>query len=86
VTFSPSASFHNLGSTVNTDNLLEEEIQYRMTFGNKAYYANKCFFKSRLFCKKTKLKLYCSIVRPTVTHRCETWGLKESTKKPVNGI
>ena len=40
-----------LGSTVNSDNSIEEEIQYRITLGNEAYYANQ-FFKSRLFSKK----------------------------------
>jgi len=37
-----------LGSTVNSDNSVEEEIQYRITLGNKAYYANEFLFKSRL--------------------------------------
>jgi hypothetical protein len=45
----------------------------------------ECFFKSRLVSKKSKLKLYCSI-RPAVTYGCETWVLKETIKKPVNGI
>ena len=36
--------------------------------------------------KKSKLKLYWSIIRPTVTHGCETWGLKETIKKPVNPL
>jgi hypothetical protein len=55
---------------------IEEEIQYRITLGNKAYYANQFFFKSRLDCKKSKLQLYCSIIRPTVTYGCETWVLE----------
>ena len=29
-----------LGSTVNSDNSIEEDMQYRITLGNKAYYAN----------------------------------------------
>jgi len=44
-------SYKYLGSTVNSDNSIEEEIQYRITLGNEAYYANQ-FFKSRLFSKK----------------------------------
>jgi hypothetical protein len=66
---------------VNNDNLIEEEIQYRITLGNKAYYANQFFFKSTLFCEKSKLKLYWSIIRPTVTYACGTWVLKETIKK-----
>jgi len=66
------------GQSVNSDNSVEEEIQYTITLGNKAYYANQFFFKSRLVSKKSKLKLYWSIIRPTVTYGCETWVLKET--------
>jgi hypothetical protein len=27
--------------------------------------------------------LYCSIIRPTVTCGCETWGLKENVKNQL---
>jgi hypothetical protein len=50
-------------SIVNSVNSIEEEIQYRITFGNKAYYANQILFKSILVSKKLKLKLYWSIIR-----------------------
>jgi len=33
-----------LDSTVSSDNLIEEEIQNRITLGNKAYYANQFLF------------------------------------------
>jgi hypothetical protein len=46
---------------------IEEEIQYRITLGNKAYYTKQFFFKIRLVPKKLKLKLYWSVIRPTVT-------------------
>jgi len=55
-------SYKYLGSTVNSDNSIEEELQHRITLGNKAYYANQLFFKSRLVSKKPKLKLYWSII------------------------
>ena len=79
-------SYSNLGSTVNSRNSIEEEIQYRITLGNKAYYANQSFSKSRLVSKKSKLKLYWTIIRPTVTYACEAWVLKVTIKKKVNGI
>jgi hypothetical protein len=44
-----------------------------------AYYANQFLFESRLVSKKSKLKLYWSIIRPTVTYVCEaSWVLKET--------
>jgi len=35
---------------------------------------------NRLVSKKSKLKLYWSIIRPTVTYACEAWVLKETIK------
>jgi hypothetical protein len=74
-------SHRYLGSTVNSDNSIEEEIQYRITLGNKAYYTNQCFFKSRLVSKKSKLKLYCSIIKPIATYACEAWVFERNHKK-----
>jgi hypothetical protein len=51
--------------------------------GNKTYYANQFFFKRKLVSKKSKLKCYCSIIRPTVTDGCETWGLKDTIKNQL---
>jgi hypothetical protein len=36
-----------------------------------------------LVSKKSKLKLYCSIIRPTVIYGCETWVLKETVKNKL---
>ena len=71
-------SYKYLASTVNSDNSIEEEIQYRITLGNKAYYANQFLFQSRSVSKKSKLKLYWSIIRPIVTYGCEVWVWKET--------
>ena len=38
-------------------------------------------FKSNLVSKKSKLKLYWLVIRPTVVYGCETWVLKESIKQ-----
>jgi hypothetical protein len=54
-----------------------------ITLGNKAYYTNQFIFKSRLVSKKSKLELYCSIIRRTVTYGCETWLLKETIKNKL---
>jgi hypothetical protein len=67
-----------LRSIVNTDNKLEEGIKERIAIGNKFYFANKKMFQSRLISKRTKLKLYYSVIRPMITYSCETWVLKET--------
>jgi hypothetical protein len=44
-------SYNYLGSTVNNDNSIEEEIQNRITLGSKAHYAKEFLFKIRLVSK-----------------------------------
>ena len=63
---------------VNGNNTLEEEIRERIVKGNKALYANRSLFKSNLVSRKSKIKLYWSVIRPIVVYGCETWILKES--------
>ena len=78
-------SYKYLGSTVNSGNSIEEEMQYRITLGNKAYYANQFHFKSRLVSKKSKLKLLEHY--KTNSNIC-LWGmgLERNHKKQVKGI
>ena len=38
----------------------------------------KTLFKSNLVSRKSKLKLYWSVIRPIAVYGCETWVLKES--------
>jgi len=71
-------SFSYLATIVNGNNILEEEIRARIAKGNKAFYANKALLKSNLVSRKSKLKLYWSVIRRIVVYGCETWVLKES--------
>jgi len=50
-------SFKYLGSTVNTDNTIEEEIKERTAVGNKTFFASKNIFQSKLISENAKLKL-----------------------------
>jgi len=71
-------SFKYLGSTVNTDNSIEEEIKERTALRNKAFFATKKIFQSKFIPKMAELKLYFSVIRPVVTYACETRILKET--------
>ena len=57
---------------------LEEEIGERIAKGNKAFYANKALFQSKLVSRRSKINLYQTVIRPTVVYGCETWVLKEN--------
>ena len=65
---------------MNGNNSIEEEIKGRISLGNRAFRANKDLFKSKLLTKKSKLRMYQTLVRPVVTYACETWVLKENIK------
>ena len=50
-------SFKYLGSAVNQNNTIEEEIKGRIIAGNRAFYANQKMFQNKLLSKKSKLTL-----------------------------
>ena len=55
-----------LGSIINDNNSIEEEIKERIVLSTKVYYANLKFFKSKFVTKYLKLRLYRSVTRPIV--------------------
>jgi hypothetical protein len=69
-----------LGSIVNGNNSIEEEIEERTVLGNKAYYANQALFK--LLSKNSKLKTYwigdasCNVrmrnIGPKIIHKTKS--------------
>jgi predicted nucleic-acid-binding protein len=71
-------SFEYLGSIVNKNNTIEVEMKDGIMEGNKVFYANKKVFQDILLSKRSKLKLYWSVIRPVVTYACETSVFKEN--------
>jgi ethanolamine utilization protein EutQ (cupin superfamily) len=56
------------GTTVTKDNKIEEEIKERIAAGNRAFFMNKKIFQSKLASKKSKIKLYKTIIRPILVN------------------
>jgi hypothetical protein len=48
-----------------------------------AYFAHKVLFMSKTLSKKSKLKLYNSVIRPTVTYASETWVPKKQIEEKL---
>jgi hypothetical protein len=67
--------FSYLGAFINDTNKLEEEITKRIMSGNQAYFSH-IQFKSNILSKRTKIKLYRTLVCPIITYGAETWTLK----------
>jgi len=69
--------FNYLGSQMNQTNSTSSEIQARILSGNRCYYAYGKLMKSRALNRSSKLKIYKSLIRPTVTYGCEAWTLTD---------
>ena len=70
--------FKYLGSIINNNNSIEEKIKERIPLGNRTYFANQKFLKSKLVTERSKLKLYKRVIRPVVIYASETCVLKEA--------
>jgi hypothetical protein len=46
--------------------------------GNRTYHVKKKLFTSKLTPRNVKVRLYNTLIRPTVTYASETWVLKEN--------
>jgi len=79
MSFESVQSFKYLGSTVNHNKTIEEEIKGRLIAGNKAYYANQKMSQSKLLSRKAKFKQYWTLIRPVAVYACETLVLKENS-------
>ena len=58
-------SFKYLGTMVNTDSSIEEEIKERIAAGNRTFHVHKNLFTSKLISRNIKLQLYNTLIRPT---------------------
>lgn len=76
-------NFSYLGSELNTENKISQEINRRIMLGNRAYHANFKMLKSKLLSHKTKTTIYKTLIRPVVTYGCEAWTL---TVKDMNAL
>ena len=63
------------GSQLNQTISTSSEIQARILSGNRCYCARGKLIKSRALNRRSKLKIYKSLIRPIVTCGCEAWTL-----------
>ena len=83
VTYEGVAEFIYLGTLISNDNSVQKEMQRRILAGNRTYFAAISLFRNRLLTRATKIRLYKTLIRPTVTYGAETWIM---TKKEEQAL
>ena len=67
--------FKYLGSVITRKNEIQEEIKARLKAGNACYFSVSTLLRSRILSRNIKLRIYKTIILPTVLYGCETWPL-----------
>ena len=67
--------FKYWGTTLTSQNSIQEEIKSRLESGNACYHSEQNFMSSSLLSKSIKIEIYRTIIFPIVLYACETWSL-----------
>jgi hypothetical protein len=74
-------SFTYLGSNVNCNNDISEEIQKRILAANRCFHGLRKHLRCHLTSKNTKTLMYKVIIRPVLTYASETWTLSKTNER-----
>jgi hypothetical protein len=67
--------FRYLGTTVTSQNSIQEEIKSKLKSGNACYHSVQNVLSSSLLSKNLKIKIYRTIIFLVVLYGCDTWLL-----------
>jgi hypothetical protein len=67
--------FEYLGTTLQNQNSIQEEIKSRLKSGNACYHLVQNLLYSGSQSKNLNIKLHRNIILPVVLYGCETWSL-----------
>jgi hypothetical protein len=73
--FENVSQFKYLGTTLTTQNLIQEEIKGRLNSGNACYHLVQNLLSSLLLSKNLKIRIYKTIILPVVLYSYEPWSL-----------
>ncbi|GBL70436.1 hypothetical protein AVEN_55372-1 [Araneus ventricosus] len=74
-TFERVSEFKYLGTIINDQNMLKAEIYNRIKSANKYFFGLKKQLRSRLVSRRTKMRLYKTLVLPVLLYASKTWTL-----------
>ncbi|WP_333765085.1 hypothetical protein [Streptomyces sp. IBSBF 2390] len=78
--FDAVKDFTYLGSTVNTENDITQEIKRRIMLANRTLYGLSRILRSKLVRRNTKIKIYKTLILPVLMYGAEAWTLSAADK------
>lgn len=76
-------SFEYLGVTLTTKNNEKEEIDKRILKGNKSASGLSRIINSKSVSRNAKIRLYKTVIQPTVLYGSETWTMTQETENRI---
>jgi len=77
--------FTYLGSVVHSSTSCEAEVARRLGLAHGAMNSlNKAVWRSRYLSRKTKVRIFSSLVMPVLLYSCEAWTLTEGLRRRLN--
>jgi hypothetical protein len=76
--------FKYVGTLINIENSVPEEIKRRTVVANRIYYGLSNIFKSKHLTWRTKIRLYKTLIRPVITYGSEAWAMNKADESVIN--
>jgi hypothetical protein len=78
--------FTYLGAKVSKDGGAGSDMKSRINKARNAFSKLNKVWKSKQFCRKTKVKLYKTLVRPVLLFGCETWRMTQLEERRLDSF
>jgi hypothetical protein len=82
--FEQVTGFTYLGTNINKENNLTEEVRSRIAAANRKYFSLQKHFKSRFVSIATKIQLYKTEVQPVAMYGAECWTLSRTKERVLD--
>ena len=79
-------SFTYLGSVLTPKNEIAVEVACRIRSATRAYHSLKSLLKSRLLSRRTKLRIYLTMIVPVLMYGSETWSLTQTLAQKISSF
>lgn len=78
--------FKYLGTTINKNNSIEEEILIRLANANKSYFALNTIFKNKYLSRKSKIRILKTVILPVLLYGSEAWPLTKQIENKLQSF